>query len=110
MKIFSRFLLAVTLVISANAFSNEIWHGYTGIDYLYPASSGYYVLVTNALPEYSLCDAGKRFYIPLTHANYDSLVDTLIAAAVSNKEIRINIGSPSEASCAPEINRMFMKI
>lgn len=85
------------------------WHGYTKIIYLYPASDAFHFLVVDGLPEYSACDNGKRFSVPLNHPNYQALISSLMMAFASDRHIRINLDSRSGAVCSPTINRVFVR-
>lgn len=71
--------LAVLLFFSLPALaSNGPWHGYTQVTHLYPATGGYFFLVSDPLPDYSSCDNSRRFSIPLDHPNYEAMVSTLM--------------------------------
>lgn len=85
------------------------WHGYTKIIHLYPASDAFNFLVEDPLPEYSACDNGRRFSVPLDHPNYQALISSLMMAFASDRTIRMNLDSRSSAVCSPTINRVFVR-
>lgn len=93
------FALIAFLGLSSMFAVADPWHGYTKFTYLYPASDAFHFIVADGLPEYSACDNGKRFSVPLNHPNYQALISSLMMAFASDRHIRMNLDNRSSAVC-----------
>ncbi|WHI50447.1 hypothetical protein P3339_18690 [Microbulbifer sp. MLAF003] len=105
MKTFSTFFLLGSISISVSAETTK-WLAPDNIQEFYPDRGGVNVVLAKVSSDYSICNDGRRFYLPLTHPNYEVTSSTLLTSFASGKRVKLIIKQIS--GCAPEIDRVVL--
>lgn len=86
--------------------ATEIYTPKTKVAVLYPLTGGLIFLASSYTDvANSTCDSGKRFFIPTTHPNYNTMVSLLTAAFMANKDVELVYTPPTTPQCGIEISR-----
>jgi hypothetical protein len=75
---------------------------------MYPAAEGMYFITTYKNTSLSNCDAGGRWFIASTSANYQVMVATLLTAFTAGKQVNLNI-TVNPPQCGGVVNRFIVK-
>ncbi|MCW8091129.1 hypothetical protein [Alteromonas sp. ASW11-130] len=101
-------ITSILVLIAGNSIAGE-WSSTTNIDWLYPTTTGLIFATKDySNTDYSSCDNGRRYFISTSHANYETLSSSMMAAFMANRKVKVNIDVPPQPSCSPTINRAII--
>ena len=102
-------MVGAVLGVSSSVFAGP-WLGFTKLTQVYPHPEGVSVNTEHSYPQYSNCDEGRRFNLPVDHPNYEVMADALVEGFIAGKDFNLNIKtSGSEEVCQPEIDRFRVR-
>ncbi|GAA0464067.1 hypothetical protein GCM10009096_00660 [Parasphingorhabdus litoris] len=81
------------------------WTGNRKITEIYPHASGFIYQLDGAQINDPSCNE-NRLYIPITAANYDAIVSSLITAFTSKYSVNSNYDDSTASSCQAVVNRV----
>ncbi|WNZ57002.1 hypothetical protein [Microbulbifer sp. JTAC008] len=97
--------LLASISISVSAETTE-WLDADSLQEFFPDDGGVNVVLDTVTSNYSSCNNGRRFYLPMTHPNYEVTSSTLLTSFASGKKVKLVINQTS--ACAPEIQKVVL--
>ncbi|MEP2103956.1 MAG: hypothetical protein ABJP02_17655 [Parasphingorhabdus sp.] len=93
------------LLISSGAQAASEWTGNRKITSIYPYPTGFIFEVDGPKVNDPGCN-GNRLNLPITAANYDAIVSSLITAFSAQYNVSANFNNTTTSSCQAVINRV----